>query len=59
MQRRTMAQLALVFIGLVVWGYGARTDDSHITLAGLGCFALAFVLRLLKRKEADPPREEP
>jgi hypothetical protein len=58
-QRRTIAQLALVFIGLFVWGYGARTDDSHITLAGLSCFALAFVLRLLKRKEADPRQEEP
>ena len=48
MGRRTLAQLALVFIGLFVWGYGARIDDSRITMAGLGCFAVAFVLRLLK-----------
>ncbi len=57
MERRTMAQIALVVMGLIVWGYGARVEDSRLTLIGLVFFAGAFVLRLFKKKPADPPEE--
>jgi hypothetical protein len=57
---RTTAQVALLFVGLVVWGYGSRSGDGRLTLVGLGCFAVAFVLRLIKRKvEPETSTEEP
>ena len=52
MGRRTQAQLALLLIGLVVWGYGSRTNDNRLTLIGTVCFALAFVSRLFKPKSS-------
>jgi hypothetical protein len=54
MTHRTEIQLALLVIGLIVWGYGQRTDDSRLTWIGLGFFAAATVLRLLKK----PPVQE-
>lgn len=53
MPRRTPIQLALLAVGLVVWGIGARTDDTRLTVVGLGCFVGAFVLRFFKHR--DPP----
>jgi hypothetical protein len=50
METRSIVQLALLFIGLVVWGYGQRVDDARLTCIGIGCFAIATVLRFLKRR---------
>lgn len=50
MRPRTIAQLALLIIGLIVWGYGARTGDDSLRWIGIGCFGAAFVLRLLRKK---------
>jgi hypothetical protein len=47
--RRTVFQLALLTIGVIVWGYGSRIDDARLTWIGLGFFAAAFVLRIFKR----------
>jgi len=49
MPRRTVAQLALLTIGVIVWGYGSRIEDNRLTWIGLGFFAAAFVLRVIKR----------
>jgi hypothetical protein len=60
MTRRTEIQLALFTIGLIVWGYGQRTDDNRLTLIGIGFFAAAFLLRFAKKKRAhdsEPPAE--
>jgi hypothetical protein len=54
--RRSTAQLALLFVGLVVWAYGQRVDDELLRWIGVGCFAAAFVLRML-RSRLDPPAE--
>jgi hypothetical protein len=55
MTRRTEIQLALLVVGLAVWGYGQRNDDSRLTWIGLGCFAAATILRLFKKRpEQDP-----
>jgi hypothetical protein len=51
MARRTMAQLALLFIGLVVWGYGQRVDDPRLRWVGIGCFAAATALRFFKKRD--------
>jgi len=53
--RRTEIQLALLVIGLVVWGYGQRIDDTMLRWIGIAFFALATVLRFLKKK---PPEDE-
>jgi len=46
-----MGQLVLVFIGLIVWGYGQRIENEHLTWAGIGCFAAATILRLFRKRE--------
>ena len=43
MRPRTIAQLALLAIGLIVWGYGARADDNRLRWIGIGCFGAAFL----------------
>jgi hypothetical protein len=53
MSPRSIAQLALLVVGVIIWGYGARVNDEYLRWIGIGCFAAAFVLRLLKRKEAS------
>jgi hypothetical protein len=57
--RRTEAQLALLVIGVVVWGYGQRTDDNRLTWIGLAFFAGATVLRFLKRKATTDTPDDP
>lgn len=47
---RSIAQLALLVMGLIVWGYGSRTNNSSLTLIGVGFFAAAAVLRFFKRR---------
>lgn len=55
MARRTPIQLALLIVGLVVWGYGQRTDDSLLTWIGIAFFVAAFLLRFWKEKERERP----
>ncbi len=59
MKRRTEIQLALVVMGLIVWGYGQRRDDSRLTWIGLAFFAAATVLRLFKKRPEHDPEQEP
>jgi hypothetical protein len=49
--RRTEMQLALLVVGLVVWGYGQRIDDSRLRVVGIVVFAIATALRLLKNRD--------
>ena len=53
MGKRTLAQLALILMGLIVWGYGARIDDQRLTLIGIAFFAAAFILRLMKPRKSE------
>jgi hypothetical protein len=53
-ERRSQVQLALLAAGLIVWGYGQRNDEPRYRWVGIVCFALAFALRVLKRR-ATPP----
>ena len=50
MPPRTMIQLALLVIGVIVWGYGARIDEPRFTWIGIAFFAAAVVLRLLRSR---------
>jgi hypothetical protein len=58
-RRRTEAQLALLLIGVIVWGYGQRVDDTRLTWIGVAFFAAATALRFLKRRATDSPEEPP
>ncbi len=49
MGKRTTIQLALLAIGLVVWGYGQRIDDPSLRLIGIAFFALTILLRFFRR----------
>jgi hypothetical protein len=59
MRSRTEAQLALLLIGVIVWGYGQRVEDTRLTWIGLVFFAAATVLRFAKRRAEAPPEEPP
>ena len=58
MPRRTVAQLAMLTIGVIVWGYGSRIDDARLTWIGLGFFAAAAAMRLFKRRHRESERNE-
>ena len=51
MPSRTVVQLALLTIGVIVWGYGSRIEDNRLTWIGLGFFEAAVVLSLMKRSK--------
>jgi hypothetical protein len=51
--RRTEIQLALLVVGLVVWGYGQRVDDDRLRAVGIVFFAVATALRFLKKRDPD------
>lgn len=53
MGTRTLAQLALLVIGLGVWAYGQRVDDPFLRWIGIGFFAAATLLRFFKPKAPD------
>ena len=51
MPRRTPIQLALLFVGLGVWAYGARTGSEALTWTGIVLFVIATLLRFFNRAE--------
>lgn len=55
MARRTQIQLALLVIGLVVWGYGQRIDDGRLRVVGIVFFGAATLLRLFKKRDTPLP----
>jgi hypothetical protein len=50
-RRRTEIQLALLFVGLVVWGYGQRIDDGRLRVVGIVLFGVATALRFFKKRD--------
>ena len=45
MGKRTTIQLALLLMGLIVWGYGQRVDEPTLRLIGISLFAAASAPR--------------
>jgi hypothetical protein len=54
---RTTIQLAILLMGLVVWGYGQRIDEPALRLIGIAFFAGATILRFFRR--SDTRRHDP
>ena len=52
-------KLALFVIGLIVWMWGYRTDDSYFRIAGIAVLLVAFLLRFVRRSPAaTEPRKD-
>jgi hypothetical protein len=51
----TLTQLKLGFatLGLLVWAYGYRVDDSMLRLIGIVFLAIAVGLRFVKPRSRD------
>jgi len=45
-------KLALFVIGLILWTWGYRTDDSYFRIAGIVVLMVAFLLRFVRRRPA-------
>jgi hypothetical protein len=45
-----LARTVLAVAGVVVWGYGYRTDDANVRLAAMGLLLLALLLRFVPRR---------
>ena len=43
-------KLALFVIGLILWIWGYRTDDSYFRIAGIVVLLVAFLLRFVRRR---------
>jgi hypothetical protein len=52
---RTEIQIALLVVGMIVWGYGQRSENRVLQYVGLGFFAAAVAMRLFKKKDESPP----
>jgi hypothetical protein len=49
----TVVKLVIALVGLLVFGYGVRVDDSLIRWGGVALVALAWLLRFRKPKPDD------
>ena len=53
MNRVLTARLALIAIGVVVWGYGQRADLPRTRIAGMAILLAALLLRFLPKRWFD------
>jgi hypothetical protein len=54
----TLFRIILGAIGVAVWGYGFRTDDPRIRLAGMSILVVVLLMRWIPKSwlGGDPPR---
>ena len=50
MNRHTQVRLAIALIGVMVWGYGTRVDDSRLRWIGIALLAVTLVLRFMPKR---------
>jgi hypothetical protein len=46
-----IARLALGIAGIVVWGVGARTQNTLVSWTGIGLLVLTLLLRFANRRQ--------
>jgi hypothetical protein len=44
------ARTALALVGVAVWGWGYRTDDPQIRLAGMAILLVTLLLRFVPKR---------
>ena len=47
----TSTKLLLAASGLVVWGYGIRTDEPAVQYVGIGTLVVAVLLRFMRKRD--------
>jgi hypothetical protein len=52
-KRLTLARVVLAAIGVIVWGYGYRTENARLRLVAIVVLALALLLRYLPQRWFD------
>jgi hypothetical protein len=52
-------KLALFVIGLILWTWGYRSDDSYFRIAGIVVLMVAFLLRFVGRRPGSGDRKDP
>jgi asparagine N-glycosylation enzyme membrane subunit Stt3 len=54
-------KLALVAIGLIIWAWGSRVDDSYLRIVGIVVLMIAVLMRFVgrPRRAKQPPEDEP
>jgi hypothetical protein len=53
-------KLGLFVIGLILWTWGYRSDDSYFRIAGIVVLLIAFLLRFVGRRAGNPDaRKDP
>lgn len=50
MRRLLLVRTVLGLVGVVVWGYGYRTDDASLRLAAIGILAVTLLLRFVPKR---------
>ena len=54
-----MLRIILGAIGVAIWGYGYRTDDANIRVAGMAMLVVVLLMRWIPKRwlgDQDPPR---
>ena len=54
-------KLGLVVVGLIIWAWGYRTDDSFLRISGIVVLTIAFLLRYVGRRArtVEAPKDPP
>lgn len=54
-------KLGLFVIGLILWTWGYRSDDSYFRIAGIVVLLVAFLLRFVRRRprSGEPGKDPP
>lgn len=55
----SQVKIGLAIAGLVLFGYGARTDDPRLRWLGIAFLAVAFLLRFVRRRRPDDTAPPP
>jgi hypothetical protein len=45
-----LTRLVLALVGVAIWGYGYRTDDSQVRFVAIGILAVALLLRFVPKR---------
>ena len=53
MTRLLITRMVVTLIGVAVWGYGQRTDQSQLRILGMVILAIALLLRFAPRRWFD------